>query len=302
MTLLQSPALAKVKRTGMTPSGLIIAELMKIRTTSSWWWFLIAGVVFTAQALVRNGASHYYDLHPPLDRLNDADQAPAIAQAAYAHTPAGMAAIGADMMTSGQFVGALLVMIVGVLVVTNEFSHNTASATFMTNPRRATVLMAKSAAAACFGALFWAVSTLINTVVTAVYVHRQHLSVSLGDPVVIRSVLLNLLAYALWATFGMGLGAVLRSQTGSVITGMAVYLAGTAAVAGSVQLIYNIYPHVWVFGAAIVAPAIASLVMITPGRAFDHAPPQWAGLAVMIGYALVLTTIGIAVTRRRDVA
>jgi hypothetical protein len=47
--------------------------------------------------------------------------------------------------------------------------------------------------------------------------------------------------------------------------------------------------------------ADASNVMITPGRAFPDAPPQWAGLVIMVGYALVLAATGIVLTRRRDV-
>jgi hypothetical protein len=41
--------------------------------------------------------------------------------------------------------------------------------------------------------------------------------------------------------------------------------------------------------------------MITPGRAFPHAPPQWAALVIMVGYALVLTAAGVVLTRHRDV-
>ena len=64
---------------------------------------------------------------------------------------------------------------------------------------------------------------------------------------------------------------------------------------------YSFYHHGWVLGAPVIAPAVASNVMITPGTAFPHAPPQWAGLAIMVGYALALTAAGIAVTRRTDV-
>ncbi len=52
----------------------------------------------------------------------------------------------------------------------------------------------------------------------------------------------------------------------------------------------------------MIAPAVASLVMTTPGQAFDHAPPQWAGLVIMIGYTLLFGTIGVQLTRRRDIS
>jgi hypothetical protein len=42
--------------------------------------------------------------------------------------------------------------------------------------------------------------------------------------------------------------------------------------------------------------------MITPGQAFEHAPPQWVGAAVLIGYAVVSGLVGISLTRRRDIS
>jgi ABC-2 type transport system permease protein len=52
----------------------------------------------------------------------------------------------------------------------------------------------------------------------------------------------------------------------------------------------------------VIAPAVASLVMTTPGRLLDmdHPPPQWAGLLVMLGYTLGFGAIGVMLTRRRD--
>ena len=212
-----------------------------------------------------------------------------------------MAAIAASMMTSGQFFGVLFAMLIGVLVVTNEFAHQTATATFMTDPRRTTVIMAKLTAAACFGALFWLVSTVINGVTTPFYLHSQHVSTALTGWIVVRSVLLNLLAFVIWAIFGLGLGTLVRSQIAAVVTGVAAYLGGFAAVELIFHGIYYVYRHGWILGAPVIAPAVASNVMITPGRAFPHAPPQWAGLVIMVGYALVLTATGVALTRRRDV-
>jgi ABC-2 type transport system permease protein len=192
-------------------------------------------------------------------------------------------------------------MLIGSLVVTNEFFHQTATATFMTNPRRTPVILAKLVAAASFGVLFWLVSTVIDGIVTPIYLNSQHVDISIGDWIVVRSILLNLLAFVMWAVFGLGLGTLIRNQIGSVVTGMAVYLIGFAAVAVIFRLIYNVYPHDWVLGVPVIAPSVASLVMTTPGRAFEHAPPQWVGLLVMIGYTLVFGAIGIMLTRRRDI-
>jgi ABC-2 type transport system permease protein len=302
MTLLDSPALAGARRTGSTPGRLVMAEIMKIRTTHTWWLFIGGVLLFTSLALTRNGARYHFDLNPELVGLSPSDKAQTLAQTAQAHTHAGLDAIAGDMMTSGQFLGVLFALIIGILVVTNEHAHQTATATFMANPRRTRVIMAKFVAAACFGALFWLASTLVNVVVTPIYMRSEQVSVALSDWAVDRAVLLNLLAFVMWAIFGVGLGNLVRSQVGSVITGMAAYLLGIAAVAVIVQLIYAVYHHAWVLSAVVIAPAVASLVMTTPGRLdVDNPPPQWAGVVVMLGYTVVFGAIGTMLTRRRDV-
>ncbi|HET9974811.1 MAG TPA: hypothetical protein VFQ68_41720 [Streptosporangiaceae bacterium] len=136
---------------------------------------------------------------------------------------------------------------------------------------------------------------------TPFYLHSQHVSTTLTGWIVVRSVLLNLLAFVLWAIFGLGLGTLIRSQVISVVAGLAVYLGGFAAVELIFHGIYYFYPCGWVLGGPVIAPAVASNVMITPGRAFPHAPPQRAGLVIMLGYVMAITAAGVALTRRRDV-
>jgi ABC-type transport system involved in multi-copper enzyme maturation permease subunit len=301
MTTVDSPALAGDRHTRMSPVWQVQAEIMKVRTTKLWWFFLIGVVLVTAWALLRNGAGHHYELYPPLDQFPPDERAGAAAQAAQAHSHAGTTAIAADMMTSGQFFGVLLTMLLGVLVVTNEYAHQTATATFLTNPNRGSVIAAKFTTAITVGVLFWSVSTVLDLVVTPFYLNSQHINGALTDWVTLRSVQLNLLAFAMWGVFGVGLGSLFRSQVGAVITGIALYLGGAAVVAAIVNLIYLGYHHTWVLSAAVMAPAVASLVMITPGRAFDHAPPQWTGLLIMVGYAVVFGCVGVLRTRRQDV-
>jgi len=301
VTLLGSPALGQAPPIGAGLVRQARAEIMKIRTTNTWWLFLTGVVVFTALALWTNGVSQHFVLYPQLSTMNGAEKAQAIAQAAQARTPADVAMIATLMMTGGQFFGVLFAMLIGVLAVTNESAHQTATATFLACPRRTRVILAKLAAVVLFAALFWLVSTVIAAVVTPLFLHAQHVSISLTSWVVVRSVLLNLLAFVMWAIFGVGLGTLIPSQIVAVITGLASYLVGYAAVEIIFHLIYYVYRHSWILGAPVIAPAVATRVMITPGRAFAHAPPQWAGLAVMAGYAVAFGAIGIALTRRRDV-
>ena len=132
-----SPALAEDRHVRVHPGWLVNAEIMKIRTTNTWWLLLVGLVLITAQGLLSKGAGHHYELHPAVSRMSMQDAELAVAQAAQAGTHAGLAAIGADMMTSGQLLGVLVAMLTGVLIVTKEYHHQTATVTFLTNPAAA---------------------------------------------------------------------------------------------------------------------------------------------------------------------
>ena len=211
-----------------------------------------------------------------------------------------MAAMAASMMTSGQRIGVMFALLLGVLVVTSEFANQTAAVTFVTVPRRTTVIMAKVAAAACCGALFWLVGTVIAAVATPLFLYSQHVSTSLAGWAVARSVLLNLLAFVAWGVFGLGLGAVLRSQIVAVIGAIAVY-AGSFGTELVFTALYNLFHQGWMLGEPVIGPAVASEVMTTSGPAFPDAPPGWTGGIILIGYTVALVAGGIALTKRRDV-
>ena len=294
--LLDSAALDQARDTGTTLVRLVRAEFMKIRTTDTGWLFLIGFIVFTALALTINGFGIHNQLYPQ-QGLNGPQ---ALAEAARSRTPAGVAAIAASMMTSGQRVGVIFALLLGVLVVTSEFANQTAAVTFVTVPRRATVMRAKLAAAACCGALFWLVGTVIAAVATPLFLYTQHISMSLAGWTVARSVLLNLLAFVAWGVFGLGLGAVLRSQMASVIGAVVVY-AGSFGTILVFTVLYNLFHQGWMLRAPVIGPAVASEVMITSGPAFPYAPPAWVGGIIMIGYTVALVAGGIALTKRRDV-
>jgi ABC-2 type transport system permease protein len=295
--LLDSAALDQAGNTGTTIARLLRAEFMKIRTTSTGWLFLTGFIMFTALALTITGFGNHYQLYP---QQGLASRAPALAQAAQARSPAGVAKMAASMMTSGQRIGVLFALLLGVLVVTSEFANQTAAVTFVTVPRRATVIMAKVAAAACCGALFWLVGTVLAAVATPLFLYSQHVSTSLAGWAVTRSVLLNLLGFVAWGVFGLGLGAVLRSQTASLFAAIGVY-AGSFGAEPFFSELYNLFHQDWILAAPVIAPAVASEVMITSGPAFPYAPPGWVGGVIMIGYTLALVAAGIALTKQRDV-
>ena len=294
--LLDSAALDQAGDTGTTLARLVRAEFMKLRTTDTGWLFLAGYILFTVLALTINGFGTHYQLYPQ-QGLNGPQ---ALAEAARSRTPAGVAAIAASMMTSGHLFAVIFALLLGVLIVTSEFANQTAAVTFVTVPRRATVIKAKVATAACCGALFWLVSTVLAAVAVPVFLYTQHISTSLAGWTVARSVLLNLLALVAWGIFGLGFGAMLRNQMASVIGALVVY-AGSFGSELVFTLLYNLFHQNWLLGAPVIAPAVASEVMVTSGRAFPYAPPAWVGGVILAGYTVALVAGGIALTKRRDV-
>jgi hypothetical protein len=278
---------------------LVAAELMKVRTTTSWWYYFAGFVVVAAGALSSNWFSHHYQLHPQADLP---DRAQALAQAAQARTPSGAAAISASMMTSGDFLIALFAVLLGIHIATNEFAQGTATATFLTVPRRGRVVAAKITAAACVGGLLWLTATVLDGVGTVVFLRTERLS---GGPLGVttgRSAGMGLLVFVLSAVSGVGLGALIRNQLAAVIAAIASYAGGFALVELVSQLVYYLSRQGWVLGLPVAAPPLAADVMISSGRAFPHAPPQWAGAAVMAGYTLALAAAGTAAIRARDIS
>jgi ABC-2 type transport system permease protein len=295
--LLDGAALDQAGDTGTTLVRLLRAEFMKLRTTSTGWLFLTCFIVFMLLALTVNGFGKHTLLYPQQGLVSPAQ---ARVQIAHARSPAGVAAMAASMMTSGQLFGFIFALLLGVVIVTSEFANQTAAVTFVTVPRRARVIKAKVAAAACCGALFWLLGTVIAAVVTPVFLYSQHVSPSLAGWTVVRAVLLNLVALVAWGVFGLGLGAVLRSQGVSVVAALVVY-AGSFGAELIFTLLNNVFHQSWLLGMPVIAPAVASQVMITSGPAFPYAPPGWVGGVIMIGYTVALVPAGIALTNRRDV-
>jgi ABC-type transport system involved in multi-copper enzyme maturation permease subunit len=299
---------------------LIRSELLKLRTTNMWWIFLLCSLAFTGLALLINLAQAHQELEtptylndPPPDGLPQeqqdqilADQQAERDRIAAGRTAAGLALKAANIYTSGQFFGLMLVMLLAILLITNEFYHQTATATFLATPKRTKVIVAKLITGAAMALVFWLITTGIDIAVGGIFFANEGFSNSLGHWTAQQAMLLNLLLYSLWAIFGIGIGVLLRSQIGATITAAVLYTVGTYAALAALALIHEfLIKKDWVMQAAVYIPSLASahIVGTLSGQLGDvHLPPRWIGAVVMIGYAVVLGGIGTLITRKRDIA
>lgn len=275
---------------------LIRSELLKIRTTNGWWWLGIGALVWTALAFTANAFTANFMLSEDNGVIEGMDPE----QAAELAAQQGVLFQAANLYTSGQFFGLLLVMLVGILAVTNEFYHQTATTTFLTTPRRTAVIAGKLATAVLIGFAFWLVTTVIDVVASAIFLEAAGYGSQLGEWAVTRAILLNLLAYVIWTIFGVGFGTLITNQIGAVVTACVAYVIGTFAAQAVFALLAAALDNQTINKLQVVVPSIASQLMIS-GDDLPGNPPQWVGAVVLLAYAAVTGAIGVLITRRRDI-
>lgn len=276
--------------------NLVRAELLKIRTTSLWWILALVNLPLWGLSLLVN----YFSASAALQFGNtDSEGVPPDA-AAQLEAAAQAPNIAASLYTTGQFLGVLLVMLLGAILVTNEYFHQTATTTFLTSPRRTPVILAKLGAAVLLGLLFWAVTTVLNLAVTPLILRSLDTPALLGEPAIWRAIGLNALAYGIWAVLGVGAGVLIRSQIAATVTLTVVYLGGFVA---AFILYATLSPELgdWFDKVQVLVPTNASQLIIS-GTELPGSPARWVGAVVLIGYAVVTGVVGTLIMKRRDIS
>jgi ABC-2 type transport system permease protein len=238
-------------------------EWIKLRSLRSTWWTLaatVAGAVAIAAAVGTNTRNAAADL------TNNA--------------------------LAGVSLGLLLMGVLGVLAITGEHSSGTIRATLAAIPNRPLLLAAK---AAVFGTLALATGEVASFI--AFYAGRATLPAripgpALGQPGVLRAVLLSGAGYCLIGLLGLGLGAVIRHTAAAI----AVLVGGVYVLA---QLFGALTQKLIAYlPIAIVANSL-SVTRPMPYQGVRFLSP-WAGLGVLCLYAAVALGVGGWLLARRD--
>lgn len=283
--------------------GLYKSEILKIRTTNTWWLMMIGLAVATGLALVlnlyqANEGLTSTDGPPDTTGQNELDAEQAQNQFALTRNAAYLAS---NVFTSGQYFGLLLAMIIGILVVTNEFFHQTATPTFLTTPRRERVIAAKLAGALSWGIAFAMVTTVISVAVGTIFYAIKGFESQLGEIDVVKAVLLNLLAFGVWAIFGLGLGTLLKNQIASIVVALIMYLIGQTLISGVLYLLARWLEQDWILKINYYLPSTASAIMTSAAKIAPDAPPWWGGTLVLLAYGAVAVGLGTLFTKLRDI-
>ncbi|MEV8316464.1 ABC transporter permease [Streptomyces sp. NPDC059900] len=190
---------------------------------------------------------------------------------------------------AGVAVGQLLIGVLGVLVVTGEYSSGTIRSTLAAIPDRRLVLAAK---ASVYGGISLAVGLAVTFV--TFFAGRSALgegvpAPGIGDPGVLRALLLSGTYLGLIALMGIGIGAVTRHTASAIGALVAITFVLPAIIGGaSGTTVAQFFPTIIAGNSLAVSKPVADVLS------------PWAGFAVMCLYAALALGSGWRTLARRD--
>lgn len=255
-------------------TGLLRAEILKLRTVKAGWVLVAVAAVIAALVtvlfVVRTADLGASSAIPPLGTRS------------WARLMLGFSDIGEDFA-----------LVLGILCVTGEYRHGTITSTFLAVPKRGKVIGAKLITSLGAG--------LVIGAVLAVVVMGAGIPLAVARQVPASSVLRQVpavvpgavVATGLYGLYGAGVGALVRNQVLAIASALAFSLVGE----GIVSLLA---PQV---GRWLPDNAAAALTGSTPGASLGrlHLLVWWEGGLVMLAYGVLSAAVGVATTLRADV-
>jgi len=204
-----------------------------------------------------------------------------------------------SIVTGGEW-GLILAAVLGVIISSDEFRHQTATFTYLAAPDRNQVLAAKAVAAAVGGAIFglagYAVAAAVGLAFTAAHGYR----VAIGAVTFVNWGVGHLVGGALLAVIGVAAGSLVRSQLASVI-GVFVWSIIIESLLGG--LFTAVRPYLPYTAATTLAGTPLGSAAFGPARdASSGTPlPFAAATALLAAIATAAALIAARTTIRRDI-
>jgi ABC-2 type transport system permease protein len=256
--------------------NLMAAEWTKIRSVRSTVWTIIIFTVVTiglAALITWLTASHWNGPHA------------AERDATFVSDPTG------GILDAAVFFGQLVIGVLGVLVISTEYSTGVIRASLLAVPRRLHMLAAKLVV---FTALLFVVTEIVcfcSFFIGSAILHT-HVPVALGDHNVTRAVIGTGLYLTVIGIFALAIGTLIRHTAGGIAT--------TIGSMFLLPILGPLLPDSW--GAHINAylPEQAGIVVGHVNQPADQLLSAWQGFGVLCIWAAVLLAVGAYLLKRRD--
>jgi ABC-2 type transport system permease protein len=264
---------ASPARLRVTQARVLLSEWTKLRSLRSTRWSMLVAVVLTIglPLIFATVVGARWAHMAPRER---ADRHPL------------------DIALAGVNLSQLAIGVLGVLVITGEYSTGMIRATIGAVPKRLPVLWAKIAVYAAVAFALSLPSVLIAFFGSQAILRQHHiLQIGFSDPGVARSVIGGALYLTAVGVLAFGFGAIARNTAGGI--------AAFAGIMFVIPPLMNVLPASWNHSISEYLPSSAGrdVFSLTHGP-HDLAP--WPGFALFCGYIALTIAVAAILLVRRD--
>lgn len=201
------------------------------------------------------------------------------------------------LVISSTAAGYLFALILGILMMTTEFRHGTAVATYLAQPDRRVVMLSKMLVASVLGAVLQFISTGIGMLVAGLYVQRYAHAILPFDTYT-RIMAGAVLVGAVLGIVGVAVGSLLRNQ----ILAIVVSLLWLQLIEG-LLIVFADWIGKWSIRSAITSVLEVAVRVQTPQASIDttNTLGPWQSVLLLLAYAALFAIVATFTSMRRDV-
>lgn len=197
-----------------------------------------------------------------------------------------------DTGVGGYHLAQLAIGVLGVMIISSEYSTGMIRSSFMAVPKRLPVLWAKIAVFSSVTFVLMLVSGFVSFFVVQALSTQHHVQHAIGDPTALRVVVGTALFLTVLGVLATGIGALIRNTAG----GIAFFVFLLFVLPG----ITAILPHTVGDSINPYLPLNAGFTVATSVFEDSHHLSPWGGFAVFCGYAALAVGAAVIGLLRRD--
>ncbi|WGD37838.1 ABC transporter permease subunit [Lysinibacter sp. HNR] len=260
--------------------GVLSSEWIKFLSLRSTWWTLGTMIIFSL-GLSALGATVLSD--------NLGVDLPSTSHVHFAVSNA----------TSGIAFAGLIAAVLGVLLISGEYSTGMIRSTFTAVPKRTQALVAKAIILFAVLVVSGAVIIFGGFLLTVAVFESHGFAVSLADDGVLAALLGGVVYLALIGVMSYGLGAIVRNTAAGISLSVGILLVVPVLLGFLAQV--SDWVEVLV---AWLPSSVGNVISTLPIEMVDSSAARmeyWQALLIMIGWALVTVIPALVLIKRRDV-
>lgn len=201
-----------------------------------------------------------------------------------------------DSVYANGISGYIFAIIIGIMLMAGEFRHGTAVATFLTAPKRGSVLAAKLGIAALGGVLVMWISTGISFLAGYIVLSTFENAADPSSDLFLNTLIAATIGGAVLGIIGVAIGTLVRNQM-LAITGALVYLFIVDPI------LLALWPDAGKYLPTGLITAMLAIDVNAPELGFDTSNylPPFEATGLLMLYGVVFAAIAVGTSLRRDI-